>query len=193
MQAFDEAKFNFKKVLQKEVLFQFQPNQERGEPSLDLSADVAPNANLVLINVSPIEYGHVLLVPQALAGLPQVGLGSTLLCMNTDSHTFHLAYQSWPNVQGSDDVPGPHSTTARILVNRLVVACAVGPCSALCGSATSLFPFPGGAVPMDVASLVHGELGFPYPSGTGASKLLCADADTGQCILAAGTAAGPPG
>ena len=34
-------------------------------------AGAATSPNLVLINVSPIEYGHVLLVPQALSQLPQ--------------------------------------------------------------------------------------------------------------------------
>lgn len=32
--------------------------------------------NLVLINVSPIEYGHVLLVPRVMDDLPQVRKGS---------------------------------------------------------------------------------------------------------------------
>lgn len=42
---------------------------------------VVPRAspNLVFINVSPIEYGHVLLVPRALDGLQQLITPDTLL------------------------------------------------------------------------------------------------------------------
>ncbi|KAJ9507050.1 hypothetical protein QJQ45_004667 [Haematococcus lacustris] len=40
-------------------------------PLLFDSAPVTPSSNLVLINVSPIEYGHVLLVPRTLQHLPQ--------------------------------------------------------------------------------------------------------------------------
>lgn len=44
-------------------------------------AQVAPGASpsLVFINVSPIEYGHVLLVPRALDNLPQLVGPDTLL------------------------------------------------------------------------------------------------------------------
>ena len=68
-QPFDGKKFNFNKALQKEVLFQFEPSSEAG---FDASAPVTESPNLVFINVSPIEYGHVLLVPRVLDCLPQV-------------------------------------------------------------------------------------------------------------------------
>ncbi|XVF33955.1 hypothetical protein REPUB_Repub18cG0015800 [Reevesia pubescens] len=51
LQAFDGNKFNFTKVGQEEVLFRFEPSDD-GE-------------------VSPIEYGHVLLIPRILECLPQ--------------------------------------------------------------------------------------------------------------------------
>ena len=68
-QQFDGGKFNFNKALQKEVLFQFEP---AAEASFDPMVPVTESPNLVYINVSPIEYGHVLLVPRVLDCLPQV-------------------------------------------------------------------------------------------------------------------------
>ncbi|KAL3719491.1 hypothetical protein ACJRO7_004455 [Eucalyptus globulus] len=73
LQDFDEKKFNFTKVGQEEVLFMF-------EQSDDCYSHFFPSApaifkptspNVVAINVSPIEYGHVLLIPCVLDCLPQ--------------------------------------------------------------------------------------------------------------------------
>ncbi|XP_030441061.1 GDP-L-galactose phosphorylase 1-like [Syzygium oleosum] len=73
LQDFNEKKFNFTKVGQEEVLFIF-------EQSEDCYSHFFPSApaifkpsslNVVAINVSPIEYGHVLLVPRILDCLPQ--------------------------------------------------------------------------------------------------------------------------
>lgn len=80
-QPFDAAKFNFTKAMQKEVLFAFRPAPAGGAAAAVAAAGGAayvPSARagrtpcLVFINVSPIEYGHVLLVPRALCGLNQV-------------------------------------------------------------------------------------------------------------------------
>jgi len=73
VQPFDAKKFNFTKALQKEVLFQFEA-RESGAGGVDYEplAPARGSPNLVFINVSPIEYGHVLLVPRALSDLPQV-------------------------------------------------------------------------------------------------------------------------
>eukprot|EP00887_Chlorella_sp_A99_P001894 scaffold18.g1894.t1 len=80
-QPFDPAKFNFTKALQKEVLFQFAPaggaatapGKATGAPCVTLlAAPASPSPHLVFINVSPIEYGHVLLVPRALDELRQL-------------------------------------------------------------------------------------------------------------------------
>lgn len=80
-QPFDPAKFNFTKALQKEVLFQFAPaggaatapGKATGAPRVTLlAAPASPSPHLVFINVSPIEYGHVLLVPRALDELRQL-------------------------------------------------------------------------------------------------------------------------
>ncbi|KAL3644099.1 Phosphate metabolism transcription protein [Castilleja foliolosa] len=73
LQPFDENKFNFTKVSQEEVLFQFEASEDDEVhffPNAPIDADNSPN--LVAINVSPIEYGHVLLVPRILEHLPQM-------------------------------------------------------------------------------------------------------------------------
>lgn len=81
-QAFDAGKFNFTKALQKEVLLQFEPSLE-ANPSFAASSTVKGSPNLVYINVSPIEYGHVLLVPRVMDCCPQVvDCGSLLLALN---------------------------------------------------------------------------------------------------------------
>jgi GDP-L-galactose phosphorylase len=73
LQPFDSAKFNFTKVGQEEVLFRFESGG--GDDSYFLAnapsteSDHVPN--VVAINVSPIEYGHVLLIPRVLDRLPQ--------------------------------------------------------------------------------------------------------------------------
>lgn len=70
MQAFDDSKFNFKKASQDEVIFQFGTNPD-DDTSFRPDMPVQDETNMVLINVSPIEYGHVLLVPRILDNLPQ--------------------------------------------------------------------------------------------------------------------------
>ncbi|KAK9194439.1 hypothetical protein WN944_005146 [Citrus x changshan-huyou] len=56
LQPFDEKKFNFTKIGQEEMLFRL---------------DDSKSPSVVAINVSPIEYGHVLLIPRVLDCLPQ--------------------------------------------------------------------------------------------------------------------------
>ncbi|KAI6690582.1 hypothetical protein NL676_027410 [Syzygium grande] len=72
LQPFDGSKFNFTKVGQEEILFQFEASED-GEvqffPKAPIDADNSPS--VVAINVSPIEYGHVLLIPRILECLPQ--------------------------------------------------------------------------------------------------------------------------
>ncbi|XP_042526356.1 GDP-D-glucose phosphorylase 1 [Dipodomys spectabilis] len=62
-QAFDPQQFNFRKIPRGEVLFRLRP-EPRGP--WDGDGDI-----LVVINVSPLERGHVLLVPEPALGLPQ--------------------------------------------------------------------------------------------------------------------------
>ncbi|OWM84992.1 GDP-L-galactose phosphorylase 1-like [Punica granatum] len=73
LQPFDENKFNFTKVGQDEVLFAFEQSYDlhsRYFPSVPVTS-VSSSPNVVAINVSPIEYGHVLLIPRILDHLPQ--------------------------------------------------------------------------------------------------------------------------
>lgn len=71
VQPFDPSKFHFGKAAVGEVLFAFEPGSQRS-PTFEEAAPAGASPNLVLINVSPIEYGHVLLVPRALERLPQL-------------------------------------------------------------------------------------------------------------------------
>ncbi|GLT30063.1 hypothetical protein SLA2020_048850 [Shorea laevis] len=72
LQPFDGNKFNFTKVGQEEVLFQFEASED-GEVQFfpDAAIDTENSPTVVAINVSPIEYGHVLLIPRILECLPQ--------------------------------------------------------------------------------------------------------------------------
>ncbi|KAL4279471.1 hypothetical protein GQ457_03G022820 [Hibiscus cannabinus] len=73
LQPFDGNKFNFTKVGQEEVLFQFEASED-GEVQFFPNApiDVENSPSVVAINVSPIEYGHVLLIPRIFECLPQM-------------------------------------------------------------------------------------------------------------------------
>ncbi|XP_032692851.1 GDP-D-glucose phosphorylase 1 [Lontra canadensis] len=63
-QAFDPKQFNFNKIQPGEVLFRLL--REPNLPGALQQEDI-----LVMINVSPLEWGHVLLVPEPTRGLPQ--------------------------------------------------------------------------------------------------------------------------
>nr|BAC39476.1 unnamed protein product [Mus musculus] len=64
-QEFDPEQFNFNKIRPGEVLFRMQ-REPKGPATPKQEDDV-----LVVINVSPLEWGHVLLVPAPAQGLPQ--------------------------------------------------------------------------------------------------------------------------
>lgn len=66
----------------KEVLFTFEPSHG-STPQFEERVRCARSPNAVLINVSPIEYGHVLLVPRVLDCLSQlVDPGTVLLALH---------------------------------------------------------------------------------------------------------------
>lgn len=72
LQPFDGSKFNFTKVGQEEVLFQFEASEDHEVQFFPHAPiDVENSPSVVAINVSPIEYGHVLLIPRILECLPQ--------------------------------------------------------------------------------------------------------------------------
>lgn len=72
-QPFDDSKFNFTKALQREVLFKFE-RSATGESEFHTASRVREgwSPSLVLVNVSPIEYAHVLLCPNVLDRVPQL-------------------------------------------------------------------------------------------------------------------------
>ncbi|KAJ4961505.1 hypothetical protein NE237_021415 [Protea cynaroides] len=102
LQQFDENKFNFTKVGQEEVLFRFEPNDDGKNlyvPNASVSDGDSQSPSVVAINVSPIEYGHVLLIPHVLDCLPQrIDRDSFLLALHMASEAanpfFRLGYNS---------------------------------------------------------------------------------------------------
>lgn len=131
LQPFDSAKFNFTKVGQEEVLFQFENSGSDDSYFLRSAAvtvaDRAPNvvainvhpgpvpiyliSNLCtlsaellipvfdILKVSPIEYGHVLLIPRVLDHVPQrIDQESFLLALHMAAEAaspyFRLGYNS---------------------------------------------------------------------------------------------------
>ena len=100
VQAYDPAKFNFTKAAQKEVLFALAADGPPGTRAAWTPCAPAPvDPSLLLINVSPIEYGHVLLIPRVLAGLPQlVDVSSLALALRfaseCDNPYLRLCYNS---------------------------------------------------------------------------------------------------
>ncbi|XP_071696510.1 GDP-L-galactose phosphorylase 2-like [Rutidosis leptorrhynchoides] len=100
LQPFDDNKFNFTKVGQEEVLFQFEASEDdevHFYPNAPVNVDKSPS--VVAINVSPIEYGHVLLIPRILERLPQrIDHESLLLALHmaheAGSPYFRVGYNS---------------------------------------------------------------------------------------------------
>ncbi|KAL4566780.1 hypothetical protein LXL04_030905 [Taraxacum kok-saghyz] len=100
LQPFDGSKFNFTKVGQEEVLFQFESSEDdevKFYPNAPINVERSPS--VVAINVSPIEYGHVLLIPRILECLPQrIDHKSFLLALHmaieAKNPYFRLGYNS---------------------------------------------------------------------------------------------------
>ncbi|KAL3701801.1 hypothetical protein R1sor_019823 [Riccia sorocarpa] len=72
LQPYDPKKFNFTKVDSEEILFAFEEksNDVDSESYLE-NGPTGESPNIVVINVSPIEYGHILLVPKVKSQIPQ--------------------------------------------------------------------------------------------------------------------------
>ncbi|KAF8410768.1 hypothetical protein HHK36_003305 [Tetracentron sinense] len=100
LQPFDGSKFNFMKVGQEEVLFQFEEmDDDEIQFFPNAPIDIENSPSVVAINVSPIEYGHVLLIPRILECLPQrIDHESFLLALHmaaeAGSPYFRLGYNS---------------------------------------------------------------------------------------------------
>lgn len=98
LQDFDPKKFNFTKVGQEEMLFRFEESAAGITEFLE-KGPVLDSPNVIVINVSPIEYGHVLLVPRVLDCLPQrIDHDSFLLALHMAAEAcnpfFRLGYNS---------------------------------------------------------------------------------------------------
>ncbi|KAJ3671623.1 hypothetical protein LUZ60_007702 [Juncus effusus] len=99
LQPFDPAKFNFTKVGQEEVLFQLEQSSDDSYYLDRACVDANRAPNVVAINVSPIEYGHVLLIPRVLDCYPQrIDRDGFLLALHMASEAnspyFRLGYNS---------------------------------------------------------------------------------------------------
>ncbi|XAR56725.1 GDP-L-galactose phosphorylase [Bertholletia excelsa] len=100
LQPFDGNKFNFTKVGQEEVLFRFEASEDDEAHFIpNAPIDVENSPSIVAINVSPIEYGHVLLIPRILECLPQrIDRESFLLALHMAAEArnpyFRLGYNS---------------------------------------------------------------------------------------------------
>mmetsp|Transcript_21069 Transcript_21069/g.66770 ORF Transcript_21069/g.66770 Transcript_21069/m.66770 type:complete len:473 (+) Transcript_21069:339-1757(+) len=79
IQDFDDSKFNFTKASTVEVLFDFRPTKHKSSVGYAEAEGTGASPHLVLINVSPIEYGHILLVPNVNDKLPQALTPNTML------------------------------------------------------------------------------------------------------------------
>lgn len=100
-QPWDAKKFNFQKALQQEILFQYEAGlPDHGNQLKFIPASPANNSpNLVFINVSPIEYGHVLLVPRVMDDLTQLVDQKSMrlalqFCEHSSNPYFRLCYNS---------------------------------------------------------------------------------------------------
>nr|BAB90526.1 B1065G12.8 [Oryza sativa Japonica Group] len=100
LQPFDSVKFNFTKVSPEEVIFTFKESQNDSVKYFDnVPHAVAASPTAILINVSPIGYCHVLLIPRIQDCLPQrVDKESFLLAMYVASEAkdpfFRVGYNS---------------------------------------------------------------------------------------------------
>mmetsp|Transcript_19561 Transcript_19561/g.66535 ORF Transcript_19561/g.66535 Transcript_19561/m.66535 type:complete len:427 (-) Transcript_19561:252-1532(-) len=97
-QEFDHSKFNFTKADKSEVLFAFMPGEGANATFSD-AEEVGGCPSVVLINVSPIEYGHVLLVPRVTQCLPQRIRGDVLnlavhMAVESNNPYFRIGYNS---------------------------------------------------------------------------------------------------
>ncbi|CAI5478278.1 unnamed protein product, partial [Closterium sp. Yama58-4] len=98
LQPFDPSKFNFTKIGQNEMLFRFEEGEEE-ESRFNEEAVVEESPSIVAVNVSPIDYSHVLLVPRILDRIPQrIDEPSLLMALRLASEVndpaFRIGYNS---------------------------------------------------------------------------------------------------
>ncbi|KAI5058107.1 hypothetical protein GOP47_0026277 [Adiantum capillus-veneris] len=98
LQPFDPSKFNFTKAAKEELLFCVEGG-DSPDGEFYTEAAVSDGTNAVVINVSPIEYGHILLVPKIIERIPQrIDVDSLHLAINmaveAQNPFFRLGYNS---------------------------------------------------------------------------------------------------
>ncbi|CAM6119174.1 unnamed protein product [Calypogeia fissa] len=109
LQPFDPTKFNFTKVRQEEVLFRFEESADGVVDYFDNAPIEGSSPNILVINVSPIEYGHILLVPRVMDCIPQW----------IDPDTLLLALHLTAEVNNANFRVGYNSLGAFATVNQL--------------------------------------------------------------------------
>ncbi|KAH6559642.1 hypothetical protein KP509_1Z001500 [Ceratopteris richardii] len=108
LQSFDSEKFNFTKIGQEELLFCFEESTY-GSHGYHERVVVGSCSNVVVVNVSPIDYGHVLLVPKLHDCKPQ----------RIDRESFQLAVKFVAEAGDRNFRVGYNSLGAFATVNHL--------------------------------------------------------------------------
>ncbi|XP_041351466.1 GDP-D-glucose phosphorylase 1-like [Gigantopelta aegis] len=107
-QPFDPEQFNFTKINPKEILFEIRNVTQNKSDSCNgvcngvketTKEDLREERHIVIINISPLEYGHVLIVPHVDTCQPQIftecGIQVGLECMLLSLHRgFKIGYNS---------------------------------------------------------------------------------------------------
>ncbi|KAM9376839.1 GDP-D-glucose phosphorylase 1 [Pholidichthys leucotaenia] len=71
-QEFNHSQFNFNKINPDEVIFEMLRHTEESASLLGIGELPQPNKMIVMVNVSPLEFGHCLFVPDPSLCFPQV-------------------------------------------------------------------------------------------------------------------------
>lgn len=94
-QQFDAKQFNFTKIKSEEILFEL----DKVASNSLCNGENLKRRTLVIVNVSPLEYGHILIVPDIDAFFPQIltqfAIKTALECMLLSSHRgFKVGFNS---------------------------------------------------------------------------------------------------
>lgn len=103
-QKFDPNKFNFTKISKQEILLHpvgshWSASKPVTPSSKSLSDVLKHDENMIIINVSPLEFGHCLIIPQVNQSFPQAittfGLTLSLECLLLSKHPgFRVGFNS---------------------------------------------------------------------------------------------------
>ncbi|XP_063427915.1 GDP-D-glucose phosphorylase 1-like [Mytilus trossulus] len=99
-QPFDSKVFNFTKVKEDEIIFRLEKSDNDGQQQCNGHTDSKnEKRNIVMVNVSPLEYGHILICPDIDASKPQLldeyALKLAINCQLLSKHKgFRLGFNS---------------------------------------------------------------------------------------------------